>query len=42
MLPEGSGCRRLCLSPLGGGEGAATIMVAATGVEEDKLTGFWD
>ena len=35
------GCQfRLRVSPLGGGDGAAAIMVAATGVADCKLFGF--
>jgi hypothetical protein len=35
------GCRwRLGMSPLGGGDGAATIVIAATGISDDKLSSF--
>jgi len=41
-LQEEGSRSRLGMSPLSSGDGAATIMVAATGVADDKLFGFWD
>jgi hypothetical protein len=37
---EGNSCRRLRVSPLGGGDGVAAIMAAGAGVADCELSGF--
>src|SRR5271155_3775174 len=39
-LYEGPGCRPLGVRPASGGDGAATVVIADTGVAEEKLSGF--